>query len=80
MRKPRYFELNRDRYPLLYMATGKAEFIDLFANGLQELDEQEFLKKLADMNGRVVGRTTISGLDYTIYGPFGGKGKKRDHD
>jgi hypothetical protein len=69
MMKPRYFELNRDEYPLLYMATGKTDFIDLFANGLQELTEQEFLDKLADMNGRKVGRTCITGLEYTIYGP-----------
>jgi hypothetical protein len=67
--RPRYFELNRNEYPLLYKATGKADFIDLFANGLQELTEQEFLNKLADMNGRVVGRTVITGLEYTIYGP-----------
>lgn len=69
MSKPRYFELARTQYPLLYKATGKADFIDLFANGLQELTEQEFLNKLADMNGRVVGRTVITGLEYTAYGP-----------
>jgi hypothetical protein len=69
MSKPRYFELARTQYPLLYMATGKADFIDLFSNGLQELTEQEFTNRLAEISGRVVGRTVITGLEYTIYGP-----------
>jgi hypothetical protein len=48
MRKPRYFILAWNEYPLLYQATGKADFIDLFANGLQKIDEQAFLNKLAE--------------------------------
>jgi hypothetical protein len=76
MKEPRYFELAGDKYPLLFKATGKAEVIDLFLSEMKELTEQEFLNKLAGMNGRVVERTTIPGLDYTIYGPFAVKENK----
>ena len=48
-------------------------FIDLFSSGMQELTEQEFLDKLAEIKGRVVGRTTIVGLDFAMYEPFAGK-------